>query len=350
MIRRDATSASRRRAVLTGAGGMLGRHVVARLARDPALWAMTAFVRPETTAPVRDWLTAHGVDLIEASLLDAHQMAARTPDDTDVVLHLAADTSTDPRDRARQWQTNVEGTRAVAEAVLLTRVRRLVHVSSASVYGFDRHRIDEHAPQVGSDHPVAYVASKAAAEEVVRAAIARGLDAVILNPGHMLGAYDLNNWAMMIRLAAAGRLPALPPGGGSFAAAAAVANAVVAAIDRAMIGENYLLGGPVASFRELIGRSAAILDRPLTSRVAPAWALIAAARLIERLARLTGSRPSITVDAAIVSCHSVAIDSDRARRDLGYAPAALDDMLRETIDWLILAGLIDASPRPAISG
>ena len=77
---------------------------------------------------------------------------------------------------------------AVAEAVLLTRVRRLVHVSSASVYGFDRRRIDEHCPKVGADHPVGYVASKAAAEEAVQDAIARGVDAVILNPGHILGA------------------------------------------------------------------------------------------------------------------------------------------------------------------
>ncbi len=341
MNRRGSGTQMPRRAVVTGAGGMLGRHVVARLTQDPG-WAVTAFIRPETPAEARGWLEARGVQLIEAPLTDAHAMAAQTPDDTDVYLHLAADTSTDPRDRARQWQTNVAGTAAVAEAVLLTRVRRLVHVSSASVYGFDRRRVDEHCPKVGADHPVGYVASKAAAEEAVQDAIARGVDAVILNPGHMLGAWDRHNWAGLIRLAARGRLPAIPPGGGSFAGAAAVADAVIAAADRAMIGENYLLGGPEASFQELIRRAGDILGRRLTDRVAPPRLLMAVAQTLGLVSRLTGLRPTITPDAARITCHMVAIDSDRAKRDLGYAPPPLDSILRETIDWLIQAGEIDA--------
>ena len=111
-------------------------------------------------------------------------------------------------------------------------------------------------------------------------------------------AWDRHNWAGLIRLAARGRLPAIPPGGGSFAGAAAVADAVIAAADRAMIGENYLLGGPEASFQELIRRAGDILGRRLTDRVAPPRLLMAVAQTLGLVSRLTGLRPTITPDAA----------------------------------------------------
>ena len=54
--------------------------------------------------------------------------------------------------------------------------------------------------------------TKTIAEEEVRQGIARGLDAVLLNPANIVGPYDMNNWSRLIRLAAAGKLPRVPPG------------------------------------------------------------------------------------------------------------------------------------------
>ncbi|MGH8723055.1 MAG: NAD-dependent epimerase/dehydratase family protein, partial [Burkholderiales bacterium] len=104
----------------------------------------------------------------------------------------------------------------VVGAALEKRARRFVHTSSISAYGLQRGRIDEGAAQLGRDSPVNYQRSKFLAEEAVRAGLARGLDAVILNPAGILGRYDTRNYARLVLMVAAGTLPGVPPGSLSF--------------------------------------------------------------------------------------------------------------------------------------
>jgi len=85
-----------------------------------------------------------GVDLAEpdsgSPKLEFHQMDVRDPrlakllPDADTVVH-AAFAAEPMRDEAAMRAINVEGTRNVLEAVSAAEVRRLVFVSSASVYG-----------------------------------------------------------------------------------------------------------------------------------------------------------------------------------------------------------------------
>ena len=94
-----------------------------------------------------------------------------------------------------------------------------------------------------------YQRSKFLAEEEVRKVIARGLDAVILNPAAIMGPYDTVNWVRMIRLVCARKQPGVPPGRMSFCHVDKVARAHIAAVERGRRGENYLLGAPKRRWR-----------------------------------------------------------------------------------------------------
>src|SRR5207244_2429844 len=107
------------------------------------------------------------------------------------------------------------------------------------------------APHLGRGSWFHYMHTKALAEEEVRAGIGRGLDAVFLNPANIIGPYDRHNWARLILLAAAGKLPTIPPGRGSFCHATEVARAHLAAAERGRTGENYILAGADASFADV---------------------------------------------------------------------------------------------------
>ena len=85
---------------------------------------------------------------------------------------------------------NVQGTQNVAAAALEAGARML-HVSSVDALGVG-HRdapADEDSSREGKI-PCTYVVTKREAEAVVRSYIDRGLDAVIVNPGFMLGPWD----------------------------------------------------------------------------------------------------------------------------------------------------------------
>jgi nucleoside-diphosphate-sugar epimerase len=148
----------RRRVLITGATGFVGGHLAERLSAEG--WEVRALVRPSSD-------TAHlrrlGAGLVTGSLAD-REIIADAARDVDVVYHLAAVTGL--RAETDFERANVEGTRAVVEAVRAARPRRLVYLSSYAACGPsrpDRHRTLEDPPAPLT----AYGRSKLAGEEIV---------------------------------------------------------------------------------------------------------------------------------------------------------------------------------------
>lgn len=101
----------------------------------------------------------------------------------DFVIHAAASMHGSFQE---QMEVNAVGTATLAGASLAAGVRRLVHISSIAVYGFD------HEGDVTEDTPIApsgldYSRSKAAAEEALRGAERQGLSVAIVRPGGIFG-------------------------------------------------------------------------------------------------------------------------------------------------------------------
>lgn len=109
-----------------------------------------------------------------------------------VVFHLGAFMSWLPRDQARLFSANVEGTRVVLEAAIEARVERFIFASSGEVY-------PEGAPErlpVDENHPTkprsAYGLSKLLGEEMVRwAGRSHALPLTILRFSHTQDATEL---------------------------------------------------------------------------------------------------------------------------------------------------------------
>ncbi len=104
----------------------------------------------------------------------------------DLVIHTAALVS-NAAALADGWRVNVGGTRRVVEAAAAAGVGRLVHFSSAAVYGHHRAgRVDEHEPVRLSG--AVYGDTKIASEQVVLQAHAAGeISATIVRPSDVYG-------------------------------------------------------------------------------------------------------------------------------------------------------------------
>lgn len=101
----------------------------------------------------------------------------------DYVIHAAASMH---GSFGEQMEVNAAGTATLGQACLAAGVKRLVHISSIAVYGFDlKGDITEDTPVAPSG--LDYSRSKAAAEEAVRGAEARGLSISIVRPGGIFG-------------------------------------------------------------------------------------------------------------------------------------------------------------------
>ncbi len=327
-------------AFVTGGTGFLGLHVVEQLTQ--AGWRVVALQR-RTSDTTR--LAKFPVELAVGALDDAASLLAAVPDDVDAVFHVAGNTSFWSGDNAAQTRTNVDGTRHVVEAALARRAKRFVHTSSISAF-FPQPVVpfDESAPSHALSSKVNYERTKYLGELEVEKGIARGLAAVIMNPGHIVGRYDEHNWSRMIRLVDQQKLPGIPPGSGSFAHADEVARAHLAALDKGRVGERYILGGTDATYVEMVRIIGELTGRKVPRKALPAIALRVMGRLSQWGSLVTRRAPDVTPEIATTLSRPMLVKSDKAIRELGYRAVPLEQMLRECWEWMTAEGLLSAAP------
>ena len=127
------------------------------------------------------------IDWINADVLDINSIRTAMKD-ISIVYHCAALVSFD-KNAETLLDTNVTGTRNVVLAALDVKIDKLCFVSSIAACGraFNNELIDEKSVWMDSSHRSPYSRSKYYSEQEVWKGIKKGLNAVIVNPGVILG-------------------------------------------------------------------------------------------------------------------------------------------------------------------
>lgn len=261
---------------------------------------------------------------------------------SDAVIHAAARISIDGDRDGELARVNVAGTRAVVEACLAEGVGRLVHFSSIHTYDpfpLDQ-PLDESRPPI-SRHVSAYDQSKLQADQLVRDAVARGLDAVLVAPTSVIGPHD--HYPSLLGQAVIdivrGRVPMLVPGGYDFVDVRDLCRGVAAALARGRTGEKYLLSGHFLTIRELAALVGRASGRPVPQTVTPAWLLRGLVPVFRGVAWASGRPPLLTEESlrALTDSNPL-ISSAKATQELGYSKRPAAETVADTIAWFRQAG------------
>jgi nucleoside-diphosphate-sugar epimerase len=321
-------------AFVTGGTGFVGINIVALL-RERG-WRVVAIHRKGSNTR---HLVRLGAELAEAGLDDAALLARVMPEGVDAVFHVAGDISWWRGNDARQKRANVDGTRHVVEAALARGAKRFIHTSSVAAYGLVDGVVSERTVSHATTSGIGYLRTKWQAEQEVRKGIERGLPAVLINPGNVLGAYDVTGWARLFTMIKAGTLPGVPPGNASFCDGREVAAAHVEAVTRGTVGENYLTGGTDATYAELAAIIAELLGKK-PPRAIPGFVMKAVGRVNQWKSVITRKEPDVTPESATLVCARWSIDPSKAERELGFKRRPLRPMLEDSFRWLQAEGLI----------
>jgi nucleoside-diphosphate-sugar epimerase len=311
-------------AYVTGGSGFVGGALIERLRGEG--WDVRALTRSERAA---DAVRGHGAEPVRGDLDDTAALAAGA-DGCDVCFHAAAKVE-DWGDRQEFERLNVRGTENVITACRNAGVRRLVHVGTeaALTAGEPLVGADESAP-LRPDSPFPYSATKAKAEQLVRAADGEGLETVVIRPRFVWGRGDTTLLPALVELVRSGRFRWVG-GGRQLTDTTHVDNTAEGlwlGATRAPSGSVYFVtDGRPAVFREFVSRmletqGVSIPDKSVPAPVARAAAL--GAERAWRLLRRPGS-PPLTRFAVWASSEECTLDTSRAQSELGYRPPKTRD-------------------------
>ncbi len=321
--------------VVTGASGHIGGNLVRALAG--AGRAARALVHEEGRA-----LDGVAVEQVRGDVLDPASLD-RAFAGAEVVYHLAARISLTGDPDGRVAAVNVEGTRNVVEACLRAKVKRLVHFSSIHALAPNGDRpVDETRPLYDEPAALAYERSKARGERFVLDGVARGLDAVIVNPTGVIGPLDWkpSELGEVLLDLYHRRMPALVDGGFNWVDARDVVAGAIAAERKGRSGERYLLSGHWTTVRELAEVAAGVTRVRAPRLTAPMWLARASAPFSVGWSRISGTRPKFTAESLKALRHWRHVRHDKATRELGYEPRPLRDTVADTYDWFRQQGML----------
>ncbi len=323
------------KALVTGATGCVGANVVAALLERG--YEVRAMHRVTSSLTALEGLEA---ERIVGDLFDLESLA-RAMEGCDLVFHVAAISDYWRTPAETIYRVNVEGTRNVVEAALQAGVRRLVYTSSVGSLGIPPagQLLDEQSTFNLPPHRFPYGHSKHLAEGVVRETLARGLDAVIVNPAAVIGPRDVH-WigGSLLQEAQRGTTWFAPPGGTCWAASTAVGLGHVLAAERGRSGERYLLGGQNLTHRETIEVVAEVVGGQRSRVTLPRFlmgALTATTGLASRFIHLPFSAEQVWLSAQEIYC-----DSTKARQELGYPQVAFRVAVEQAYAWYRARGLL----------
>ncbi len=327
--------------VITGANGHIGCNLVRALLADGR--QVRALVRSDDPSSLRSLPVGRtSVERVRGDVRDRRSLDAAFRG-AETVYHLAAAISITGDRSGVVRATNVDGTRHVAAAAMACGVRRLVHFSSCHAFDGEApsdRRVTEASPRPSSRHP-AYDRSKAAGEAEVRAAVAGGLDAVIVNPTSVLGPHDFHpsRVGQLLLDLRDRRLPASVDGSFDWVDVRDVVRSAMVAETAGRAGESYLLGGhrlTVRGLLELAGRVSGVRPPRLT---VPMWLARLAAPAATAWDRVAGREPLFTREGLRALRSGARYSSAKAARELGHRCRPLEETLEATYAWFRDVGM-----------
>ncbi|MET1080025.1 MAG: NAD-dependent epimerase/dehydratase family protein [Pseudomonas sp.] len=306
--------------LVTGASGFIG----GRFARFALEQGLTVRVNGRRRAGVEHLLT-RGAEYVEGDLSDP-DLVQRLCQDVEAVVHCAGAVGVWGK-YAQFHQANVMVTENVVEACLKQHVRRLVHLSSPSIYFDGRSHVGIREEQVPKRFSDAYGATKYLAEQKVLGAEEFGLEVIALRPRFVTGAGDTSIFPRLIAMQRRNRLAIIGNGLNrvDFTSVHNLNDALFSSLLAAgpALGQVYNIsnGAPVPLW-DVVNYVLRQLDLPPVTRHLPYGLAYAAATLNESVCKLLPGRPepSLFRLGVAVMAKDFSLDISRARKYLDYDP------------------------------
>ncbi len=194
----------KRKIFISGGAGFIATHLIEQLIPNNQIIVYDNLSR-NSLKESKYW-THPNLKIIRGDVLDYNLLKMSIPQDTDVIIHMAAIAGIDTviKNPMRTMEVNIIGTynilRAVTELMIMGKIRRFVNFSTSEVFGINAFRVDEKSSvnlQPVGEARWTYSVSKLAGEHMVCSYQKQlGLRAVNVRPFNIYGPMQIGEGAV----------------------------------------------------------------------------------------------------------------------------------------------------------
>lgn len=319
------------RILVTGGTGFIGSNLVEALNKQDI--APLILLRATSSLVLLDGLEYEGV---LGDILDPPESLAEVMSGCDWVFHVAALSDYRWQDKELIYQVNVGGTKNLISGAKEAEVSRFIFTSSLGALGMPEKgaMMDETNKFNLPPDIFPYGHSKHLAEIEVHKAVDQGFPAVILNPTAVIGPRGINQTVSSLFIEASkGRLRLYPPGGLNLIAVQDVVAGHIAAAERGRIGENYILAGENATYREAFTVGCEVVGQKPPIGEFPGWLLPPLATVVSVLHKVIGERFPLEANQIRLAGRMIYADGGKAVRELGLPQTPVRLAVQQAYEW-----------------
>jgi nucleoside-diphosphate-sugar epimerase len=326
-----------KRVFVSGASGFIGGYLVDSLLRRG--FEVRALVHRSALPP------ADRLEIVRGDICDRKTLG-RALKGVDVLFHLASALGSAVIDRDEFRKINVQGTECILDEARRSGVGRIIHISSAGVFGAVKK--GQVAEETSCPAPLTvYDKTKLEGERIAIDFARGGMNAVILRPGWAYGPRDRRTFKL-IKAVCSGRFIMVTRGAG-FQTPVFIDDLIKGiqlAAGKGKRGEIYhLAGGEIMPVREMIRAIRLACGKKTTRFFIPLLPARLAALFIEAAFAPWGKEAPFNRSKLSFFAHSKPLSIDKARRELGYTPEVdFRNGIARTVSWYRSQGWLPSSP------
>jgi len=322
-----------KKALVTGAAGFIGSHVVRALLDDNV--HVRAMIRPgEDTRNIKEL----DIEIVEGDVMD-NDFVKKAVSGVDTVFHLAAIYAIWMPDWRPIYEVNLQGSRNILWACLHSGVGKVVYTSSISAIGIapGKDLSNETTPFNQYDLGSHYVITKYLSQQEALGFAANGLDLVVVNPAFPFGPGDIGptpTGRMIIDIATGINRTAFS-GGLNIVDVRDVAMGHVLAAKKGKSGELYILGNRNVTVTELMDMVNNCLgQKKRYIPMVPKAVLTGGTYVLRAWSDRVSHKPPMSTPVEIrYASNYLYFDNTKAKTQLGLDFRPVETSIKESLEW-----------------
>lgn len=315
------------KALVTGASGFTGSHLVKALARKG--YAVTGLVRKTSNL---ERLGDRTLKIVYGDITDRDALKEAMAD-VDTVFHTAAYVELGLVNEAEMERVNVGGTRAVLEVAKARGISQLIYCSTIGIFGdTGGHAIDETFKRTQAGFSSAYDRTKYEAQQLVDEFARQGLRAVSVMPSGIFGTDD-PHFGPVMQAFLKGRLKVWAGGDRPTGIVHVddLCEAMILAAEKGKSGDYYIISAGELKTREMFEIFSQESGIPAPAE-APKPLVRLLGNVLDPIGRIFSWQPPLSRERVhYIYDRCVRVDASKARRELGWQPRSAEQTLRELV-------------------